>query len=34
LGLHDEAAELGHEEIHLDLGDEEPAPPPEPKPIP
>ena len=34
MGLHDEAAELGHEEIHLDLGDEEPAPVPEPKPIP
>jgi preprotein translocase SecF subunit len=33
LGLHDEAAELGHEEIRLDLGDEE-APVPEPKPIP
>jgi hypothetical protein len=30
LGLHDEAAELGHEEIRLDLGDEgEPAPAPE-----
>jgi preprotein translocase SecF subunit len=30
LGLHDEAAELGHEEIRLDLGDEhEPAPEPE-----
>jgi preprotein translocase SecF subunit len=34
MGLHDEAAALGHEEIHLDLGDEEPAPVPEPKPIP
>jgi len=34
LGLHDEAAELGHEEIHLNLGDEEPAPAPEPKPTP
>jgi preprotein translocase SecF subunit len=33
MGLHDEAAELGHEEIRLDLGDEE-APVPEPKPIP
>jgi len=28
LGLHDEAAELGHEEIRLNLGDEpEPATP-------
>jgi preprotein translocase SecF subunit len=34
MGLHDEAAELGHEEIHLNLGDDEPAPVAEPKPIP
>jgi preprotein translocase SecF subunit len=31
MGLHDEAADLGHEEIRLNLGDEEPAPEPQPK---
>jgi preprotein translocase SecF subunit len=34
LGLHDEAAELGHEEIRLNLEDDEPAPIPETKPSP
>ena len=34
MGLHDEAAELGHEEIRLNLGDEhDPAPAPEHKPV-
>ncbi|MDQ6926781.1 MAG: hypothetical protein M3154_11170, partial [Candidatus Eremiobacteraeota bacterium] len=31
MGLHDDAANLGHEEIRLNLGDDEPAPAPEPE---
>ena len=34
MGLHDEAAELGHEEITLNLGDDPKVPEPEPKTIP